>query len=470
MPDPLRPNPEMMVIGDSLAQGCRNMTVNAAYCSQSWGARVAAMQEWKFIPPNFPHEVLFDLEREIRNLDTLGLSLDNLKFSTLISRMIDNLNFWLKFRGSPNYTCFDNLGLSGAMIRDLYDRTSNSCTREIQELTSGPGGPIGALCDSLSDLHMAINARYTLNPSQDPAYGDYSQLDWVEKRRPKVLCVQIGHNHGLFEVGFSAKDDGHDDCVTQGDYWDQWEALTARLATLPAAVGTILILLFPKVGATASLMPHSQTRVNGYADYYQPVFSIHAQTLTGRRVCEIDLLIRKINERMKDIMLQAQKKANPALVSRIRFIDVYELIDELDYKNTLDPARKVPVLNGAIDNCYLHGNLEFLNHSSFPLRAGGFFSADGMHPSGCGYVTLAERISKILGLNANVPGLMDQAFNEDNLLSRYPDELDKLVFVLSLLRKCMLTGDFDHSPARPLSDDSHLVDQLNAMATLFKAR
>jgi len=60
-----------MVIGDSLAQGCRSLSVKADYCAQSCGARIAAAQKWEFITPDFPREVLYDLEKEIRLLDTL---------------------------------------------------------------------------------------------------------------------------------------------------------------------------------------------------------------------------------------------------------------------------------------------------------------------------------------------------------------------------------------------------------------
>ena len=54
MIDVPRPNPELMIIGDSIAQGCRSLTVNRAYCAQSWAARVAQEQDWDFVTPDFP--------------------------------------------------------------------------------------------------------------------------------------------------------------------------------------------------------------------------------------------------------------------------------------------------------------------------------------------------------------------------------------------------------------------------------
>jgi hypothetical protein len=65
-----------MSIGDSLAQGCRSLTVKESFCEQSWPARVAEAQKWEFVTPDFPRPVLFDLEEEIRRLDTLSISIE----------------------------------------------------------------------------------------------------------------------------------------------------------------------------------------------------------------------------------------------------------------------------------------------------------------------------------------------------------------------------------------------------------
>jgi hypothetical protein len=44
----------VMVIGDSLAQGCRSLSVTSAFCAQSWGARIARANNWTFVPPTIP--------------------------------------------------------------------------------------------------------------------------------------------------------------------------------------------------------------------------------------------------------------------------------------------------------------------------------------------------------------------------------------------------------------------------------
>src|SRR6266849_2046327 len=125
-----RPNPELMIIGDSLAQGCRSLSVTKASCEQSWAARIAQEQAWEFVTPDFPRPILFNLEDEVRRLDTLTLSVENFAFKGIV------------------------------------------------ELTPrGADTPLHA--DSLGDLHRAINGRFTLNPSADPAFNDFTPLDWV---------------------------------------------------------------------------------------------------------------------------------------------------------------------------------------------------------------------------------------------------------------------------------------------------
>src|SRR5438105_4887547 len=176
-----RPRPALMVIGDSLAQGCRSLTVNADFCAQSWPARIAEEQGWEFLTPDFGQPVLFDLEEEVRGLPRLTLSVVNLRFEGFFDRVRDNLDTWLANNRESDAACFDNLGLSSAKIKDLYSRTAATSADKIAELV--PEGTADSLSDrellhTLAELHLAINARFTLNPSQDPAFDSFTPLDW----------------------------------------------------------------------------------------------------------------------------------------------------------------------------------------------------------------------------------------------------------------------------------------------------
>jgi hypothetical protein len=459
-----------MVIGDSLAQGCRSLSVKADYCAQSWGARVAAAQKWEFITPDFPREVLYDLEKEIRLLDTLSLTLDKLTFSDAVSRIRTNLRDWLDHPGGSQHLCFDNLGLTGATIFDLYTRTSANSAEYIRQATSGPGGPNAAIrLETLGDLHISLNARFTLNPAQSADFANFTPLDWVRHREPEILALQIGHNHGLFSVGFSADDKG----ITNGDpvhggYFEQWQKLADGLATLPDTVQTILVTLLPKVGATGNLKPRGDERVNGYAPFYEPVLSTHTTVLLGPRLGEIDQEIRQVNQKIQDIVTNAAKATGSE--KRLVFLDTWDLLDKLDYKNSLQKTRRIQVDSGVtIDNRYLDGQPQIALGALFKLKliAGGFLSVDGMHPSGSGYAVFASEAMKLLGLQPNLADLLKTSFGQDTLLSKYPGELDALVRILAILRTLEHAGQFTHAPAGPLTDVSNLADILRVMKTTF---
>jgi hypothetical protein len=60
----------------------------------------------------------------------------------------------------------------------------------INNRTAG-GNVLKELSDGgIADLHVAINARFTLNPSQEPNFANFTQLEWV---RARVLNVGFAH-------------------------------------------------------------------------------------------------------------------------------------------------------------------------------------------------------------------------------------------------------------------------------------
>jgi hypothetical protein len=466
-----RPNPELMIIGDSLAQGCRSLTVNAAFCEQSWAARIAQEQGWDFITPDFPRPILFDLEEEVKRLDTLTLSVENFGFQGIAGRIRANLQAWLNNALESAFGCFDNLGLSGALIHDLYTRSAATSAAQIAALTpQGEATPLPL--SSVGDLHLAINGRFTLNPSQDPAFNDFTPIEWVRVRRPQRLLVQIGHNHGLYQIGSEAQDVAFDQPggdQLHGDYWSQWQTLAAALAGLPADVSTIVVVLLPKVGAVANLAPREEAeRENGYAPTYGPVLSVSTAVLAGERLAAIDQAIREANTRIREIVGNAATAANTA--GRLQFLDAYALFDHFDYKNSLDPEQQLPVTGDVdIDNRYVSGRFHFLplNMAGWRLSAGGFQSADGMHPSGCGYAKLASEAMNLLGLSHDPQGLLQRAFAEDPLLSHYPIELRAVTSLLQLARDLIRVNGFVPSRQTFLIEGLHADDVLRLMQSTF---
>jgi uncharacterized membrane protein len=468
-----RLNPELMIIGDSLAQGCRSLTVNSTFCRQSWAARIAQAQDWEFRTPDFPRPILFDLEQELRNVNPLALSVATFRLVNIGARIRSNLDQWLQNARESDFNCFDNLGLSGAMIYDLYTRSAATSQTEIATIVpQGAGSAIPI--KRIGDLHLAINGRFTLNPSQDADFNDLTPLGWVRARLPRRLLVQIGHNHGLYQIGSQAQDVDFDQSGADelhgdhGSYWSQWQKLAEELASLPPDIGTIVVVLLPKVGAVANLDPRETDRANGYAPTYGPVFSTSTDILSGERLAAIDQNLRAANDRIRQIVTDAATAAGTA--ARLQFLDTYAVFDSQDYKNSLDVARKISVTaNLTIDNRYLAGKFHVwpLNMAGWRLSAGGFESIDGMHPSGCGYARLAVEVMKLLGLTPQPEVLLPQAFAEDSLLSRYPIELGAVIALLQILRNLIRTNDFAPIPEAFLTDTLHIADVLRLMHSPF---
>jgi hypothetical protein len=433
----LRPNPELMVIGDSLPQGCRSLTVTSDFCAQSWPARLAAAQGWDFVTPDLPRPILFDLETEILDILKPHLSFDladQLKLQGFVGRFNKNLADWVSNQRESKFDCFDNIAVAGDLISDLYQQSATNSQGTIDGITSDGATLINVAKEKkIPDLHIAINARFVLNPSQDPAFADFTQMDWVRKRLPKRLIVQIGHNHGLYSVGEDAvvPDAGVTGPDTSGIlYFDQWTELAKQLAALPGDVKQIVICLLPKVGAVANLRPVSAERTDGYATAYEPVFSIDPNTLNGPELANVDKSIRDANATMQDIMNTAA--AATGTTGRMKFISIYDIFDKLDFKNTLDSSKRVTIPGRPkIDNFYVHRTGLF---HGFQLVAGGFENLDGMHASGAGYSLLACKIMDQLGLDHDEGAIVSDAFDSDKVLTTQTPNVNVLVAVLEALR------------------------------------
>jgi hypothetical protein len=325
-----------------------------------------------------------------------------------------------------------------------------------------------------------VNGWFTLNPSHNPEWKDFTPLEWVAKRQPKRLMVQIGHNHGLFQFGFEAQYEGDPatgftqkgtspDQQPPDDYWTQWEKVASGLAALPAGVGTILVVLLPKVGAVASLEPGSDKRTAGYADFYEPAFIPTANVLGHDQVKTADETIRDfINPKIRKIITDAASAAGNA--GRLKFLDAWAMFDGYDYKNSLQASRRIRInTNQYIDNRYLDGSgrgfLSWLPGSQ--LVQGGFQSVDGMHPTGAGYAVLASKALDLLGLKYDMGALLGTAFGRDQLLSNFPVQLDYLDSALHLIRDAARADHFIPDFQKPLTENSHVVEVLHAMTAVF---
>jgi lysophospholipase L1-like esterase len=250
------------------------------------------------------------------------------------------------------------------------------------------------------------------------------------------------------------------------NFFQQWEVVAERIANLPAAVKQIAVVLLPKVGAVAALLPTSSDRVDGYSEAYVPRLLPSSKKLSGNVVADADKEIQSVNGRIRAIFQKAAAATNTE--SRLHFIDTFKEMDELDYKNRLSPQMRIRLNDSIfIDNRYLDGALDFSSPRHSRLKAGGYLSIDGMHPSGVGYADLASKVMKALNLPHDRDRLLDKAFQEDPLLSNYPLELDAITRYIDFLRPFNSANWFVAESPNRLRDNTHFSQALKMLSKPF---
>lgn len=361
--------------------------------------------------------------------------------------------------------------LSPASLQSTPIALFRRCRMDRRAIPSAHFSPSLSPRRNCPTLHLGIDARYVLNPSQNPAYENLTPLMWVQVRQPKRLIIQIGHNNGLYAIGADADPQRlnfSQDNLNGDNFFDSFETIANAVAALPDAVELILVVLLPKVGTVANLGPNNNARSNGYAEYYSPVFSTSKTVLPGATLAQVDQQIAEANEKIIEIFKQAAQAAGR--IDHLKFLDVFNLFGTIDYKNTLDLSKRISIdKDHAIDNYYLAGSL--VPQLPFPpgkpplkkvLNHGGFQSVDGMHPTGCGYAVVASWAMKVLNLpNNDLAKLLEQSFIDDSLVHDVPLKLDLLVAVLTEFRRAFRAGSAPVQPQEVMSEgvtDPHLID------------
>lgn len=455
--------PELMIIGDSLAQGCRSLSVKRQFCGQSYGARIAASQNWEFITPNHPRPVIFDFEQEIRKYipGSIVTQLLLKSFPGIIKRLKNNITDWVSdFHSSSPITdteFFHNLGVASFISADL---TTTAGDFKSQALTYVDDTKLLELdplpfLQKMVPLHMMINAAYVLNPSNQSSFEDKSALSWVAEKKPKRLVIQILHNDStayntsIFGVGFQANFGLFSYELLQPSI----EKITTALVNLPEEIEEIYFFLLPKVSSVANLRPSGKFS-DGYAQSYRPVLYPTKNRLTGEDLKVIDESISDTNRDMEIHFREKLEEASPGNSRRLKFIDTYELFENYDFKNTQDSGRQLSVDRKRLDNRPLDGTPIHAGPAGkrrlvgYKLTEGGFQSVDGMHPSGLGYGVIATELMNKMGLDYSKPSIVTQSYQQDRLLTRFPRNVESIYGMISLAQR-FLSSPEDKSMDTP---------------------
>lgn len=437
-------NPELMVIGDSLAQGCRSLSVTKKFCAESYGAIIAREQAWAYNAPDFPRDVLFDLEAIVTkylNWTIIG------GWAVLLKRLQENYSDWVEHFLTPPTAAntpewCDNLAVAGATLGDLgadpkpANHFSWKRTRAIIEQYKDRTlkDLILREKDALATLHLAINSGFVLNPRGLKKYANWTTLDWVEARKPKKLIVHMAHNDGLYPIGSNAV---FTDLRTTT--LPHYKKMIAKVMEVTDIKQQVIFVLLPKVSAVANLdIIGDSPDADGYWPRYKPVFSTSASEFDAKTMKSVDRMIVEVNRELRDYVRSFDA------THWTDTIDAYEVIEQKDFKQTRDSSRQTNIGKYKIDNRYLRGEgkpvklgggSNAVTTTKWAFVHGGFQSMDGMHPSAVGYGEVAIAIAKQLNFKYDKDQVRKNALASEPLITRYPGGHQSVVSALKFLRK-----------------------------------
>lgn len=452
-----------MVVGDSLAQGCRSLTVRREFCEQSYGAVLAGSQGWPFITPDHPQPVLLDVEEVIRK------SGDLLSYFKIAKRIEKNIGEWKRAFESPSTKtlCFDNLAIAGCDTAQFLGHTAKNWRDDFTEaLTAYEGAEGLAKLGKVKDLHFPINGRYVLNPTGDAAFDGLTQLGWAAARKPENLIVHFGHNDGLYEVGSDAK-------VPEGGLLANKKAYLKTIQevlALPKEIGHLVIVLLPKVSCVANLRPEGGLLPGStYHESYSTNFPFDNESISGRDLAEMDRQIKEINGEARLLIGQAKRK--------VTIIETYQIFSRYDFKNTGSPVAQIRIGDTVVDNRYLEGrripNPNPLGGPAhlpkYVFKLGGFQSIDGMHPSAVGYAVFADEIAREMNLPRDTDRVRREGLKHEKLIRDFPAALPgfrNLLNVIKALVDAVSRGDAGEEEESAKSQGAALA--VGALARRFQ--
>lgn len=427
-------SPKLMVVGDSLAQGCRSLSVSKDLCAQSYGSVLAESQGWDYIAPTHPQPVVMDVEDIIRRADDL------LTFVNIRKRIDKNIQAWVgTFESPPSGTslCFDNVAIAGSTTAQFIGHTAKTWRKEFRNKLATYDKATG-LVDKLGAagaLHFSINGQFTLNPTGDAAFDDLTQLDWAFARKPETLVVHFGHNDGLYPIGGYGQIPESGLAPMKKAYL---EGIKQALSA-PAEIGHLVIILLPKISCVANLVPEGDRLPDGfYHESYKTAFPYEASIL-GKDLAEMDAQIKAINGEARTLIGPRQAKR------RITVIDTYQVFSKYDFKNTGSPSAQIRIEDALpIDNRYLEGRIvpetplpgggNLATRPTRTFKQGGFQSIDGMHPSAVGYAAFAVELANEMNLPRNKEAILKKALKKEKLITDFPSPLPGFIGLVNLIK------------------------------------
>jgi hypothetical protein len=442
---------KLFTIGDSISQGF--MSLAAARTDLSYStllARKLGLQpELDYRYADWDYGIPLDVEAIMRRLNQrYGSDISGLEWLTVLQTVNDVIDFSEDFYergagradipyGNGKIEYFDNVAVWGFEIADAWQITPKFCRDEIDQNT----GPI--FNDNYltgPDSPMYRTAIKVLNPSLNPKYDDFSQIDWLEKHAKRAGGIEntilwLGANNALGTVTTLKINQTPNDPDRRPASYSAVERLNIRKWNLwhPDDFAADYGLLLDKVDAImnankaqnwnvfigtiplVTIAPLAKgvgdpTEIDGkgiYFKYYTyfPFDEEFAVTtgihLTMQDALHIDDCIREYNVTIKD---RVEKLNNSHGRSCYHVVDISDALQQMAYKrNNGQPTYDFPqffdFIYPMVNTKYYHADTEGR------LKQGGLFTLDGVHPSAIGQGLVAWEFLKVM----NGAGITDVA-------------------------------------------------------------
>jgi hypothetical protein len=451
----------MMAVGDSFLNGVVSATINDRLADLSVPAEVGRHLRppagfRAFRRATYPRPVLVDVHdlarTHIKGRDSLSALVSAAKALRAIREsVVANAQGWLAdFNRQPDPTDgADNLAIAGARLPDVFSVTLRHVQARFAAMRAAvssnpdplawggtlpagdpylddrgfPHQPLPPLGDpnltmsdhwSVGDVHLAINALHLMRGCNElRRHPDMTVLDVVRARRPPILLMSMGPNHGLPDIALRTD---LERCVARlerfADLWEDCAREIARLEGLRLFILCLLptpslipALMGPQTGDTAA-PPGPLTSSGHLPEYVSALALMQHRVLSGAEVEDADARVDAVRARIVETTRRvfAQERAKRRNLLDPRFIDLSAILARFDVKH----GRGQPFVPNAASNHppdrHGYDNRAIGERVGRQVR-GGVCGYDHFHPTTLGYRFVAREVVEVIASAESALGM-----------------------------------------------------------------
>ncbi len=468
---------KLFTIGDSISQGFMSLAAaRTDLCFSTLIAKSMGLQvggEY-FYPEWLMGGLPTNLEKILRRLEKkYGSDINGLDWLTILptlEKILDEAEDYYERQGGSaqqpypgGVEFFHNVAIQGFDVADSWMITPKICKYQI-ELSNqkGDGKPNFLGLPNAAFYRIALKV---LNPSLNPIFDNYSQLDWLRHHASKTegvenLILWLGSNNALGTVigleiyqtpndlnatlkNPSQKPESFHEVREQWNLWHpkdfeaEYQELLDRVDTIMQGnknpnwnvfIGTVpLVTIVPLakgVGSTTEIDVPGDNKPSIYYKYYT-YFPFEEDTvkntgtlyLTLQDALYIDDCIRTYNKVIRELV---KSKNSQHRQPRYHIVELADALQEIAFKRNAgqvkyDFPEYFNFVYPQVNTKYYHAD------TAGRLRQGGLFSLDGIHPSAIGQGLIAYEFLKKMaevGVVNSVELDWKSIFSNDELYSQ----------------------------------------------------